>query len=141
LGLDKSKETFWKPSQAEILIDQELFVFNVKPFYLRLRFQQKLTDQEENVKSQFDIETGIYTIKIPKLVPGEEFVDLDLLSKLLQPKRTAPKSKIEVLDSENLEDSDEDEEEEAIQNWEIEQSVVNEEKDLVQSRIPWVHHV
>ena len=74
-------------------------------------------------------------------MPGEEFVDLDLLSKLLQPKRTAPKSKIEVLDSENLEDSDEDGEEEAIQNWEIEQSVVNEEKDLVQSRIPWVHHV
>ena len=74
-------------------------------------------------------------------MPGEEFVDLDLLSKLLQPKRTAPKSKIEVLDSENLEDSDEDEEEEAIQNWEIEQSVVNEAKDLVQSRIPWVHHV
>lgn len=87
--------------------------------------------------------SGIYTIKIPKLVPGEEFVDLDLLSKLLQPKRTAPKSKIEVLDSENLEDSDENEsdEEEAIQNWEIEQSIVNEEKDLVQSRIPWVHHV
>ena len=74
-------------------------------------------------------------------MPGEEFVDLDLLSNLLQPKRTAPKSKIEVLDSENLEDSDEDGEEEAIQNWEIEQSVVNEEKDLVQSRIPWVHHV
>ena len=74
-------------------------------------------------------------------MPGEEFIDLDLLSKLLQPKRTAPKSKIEVLDSENLEDSDEDDEEEAIQNWEIEQSVVNEEKDLVQSRIPWVHHV
>ena len=36
-------------------------------------------------------------------MPGEEFVDLDLLSKLLQPKRTAPKSKIEVLESENLE--------------------------------------
>ena len=74
-------------------------------------------------------------------MPGEEFVDLDLLSKLLQPKRTAPKSKIEVLDSENLEDSDENEsdEEEAIQNWEIEQSIVDEEKDLVQSRIPWVH--
>ena len=86
--------------------------------------------------------SGIYTIKIPKLVPGEEFADLDLLSKLLQPKRTAPKSKIEVIDSENLEDSDEDEDlEEAIQNWEIEQSIVNEEKDLVQSRIPWVHHV
>jgi len=87
------------------------------------------------VKSQFDIETGIYTIKIPKLVPGEEFVDLDLISKLLQPKRTAPKSKIEVLESENLEDSDENEsdEEEAIQNWEIEQSIVNEEKDLVQN--------
>ena len=51
------KRHFGKPSQAEILIDQELFVFNVKPFYLRLRFQQKLTDQEENVKSQFDIET------------------------------------------------------------------------------------
>ena len=59
-GKDKSKETFWKPSQAEILIDQELFVFNVKPFYLRLRFQQKLTDQEENVKSQFDIETLVH---------------------------------------------------------------------------------
>ena len=69
-------------------------------------------------------------------MPGEEFVDLDLLSKLLQPKRTAPKSKIEVLDSENLEDSDENEsdEEEAIQNWEIEQSIVNEERDLVQSK-------
>jgi len=39
------------------------------------------------------------------------------------------------LDSENLEDSDENEsdEEEAIQNWEIEQSIVNEEKDLVQN--------
>ena len=79
-------------------------------------------------------------MKIPKLIPGEEFTDLDLLSKLLQPKRTAPKSKIEVLGSEeNLErseDSEEDEEdqEEAIQNWEIEQSIVNEERDLVQSK-------
>ena len=84
--------------------------------------------------------SGVYTVKIPKLVPGEEFSDLDLLSKLLQPKRTTPKSRIEVIDSENLEDSEEDEEE-AIQNWEIEQSIVNEEKDLVQSRIPWVHYV
>ena len=79
-------------------------------------------------------------MKIPKLIPGEEFTDLDLLSKLLQPKRTAPKSKIEVLGSEeNLqrsEDSEDDEEdqEEAIQNWEIEQSIVNEERDLVQSK-------
>ena len=78
-------------------------------------------------------------MKIPKLVPGEEFTDLDLLSKLLQPKRTAPKSKIEVLGSEQnperSEDSEEDDdEEEAIQNWEIEQSIVNEERDLVQSK-------
>ena len=76
------------------------------------------------------------------MVAGEEFTDLNLLSKLLQPKRTAKKSKIEVIDSQNIdngsEEDSEDDEEEAIQNWEIEQSIVNEEKDLVQSRIPWV---
>merc|ERR1712113_698416 len=68
-----------KPSSAEILVDEELFVFNSKPFYLRLRFSNKLTNIEENIKSQYDIDTGVYTIQVPKLHPGEEFKDLDLI--------------------------------------------------------------
>ena len=49
----------FKPSSAEILIDGELFVFNAKPFYLRLCFGNKLTDLEENVQSEYDVDTYV----------------------------------------------------------------------------------
>jgi len=64
--------------------------------------------------------SGIYTIKVPKLIPGEEFTNLNLLKKLLQTKNEENVNKIEVL-SELENENNENEIEENIENWEMEQ--------------------
>ena len=41
---------FEKPSSAECYVSENLFVFNVKPYYLRLRFTGQLVDNDEFIK-------------------------------------------------------------------------------------------
>src|SRR3954451_12124026 len=42
---------------------------------------------DDHINASYDITAGEMNIKIPKETPGEEFPDLDLLTKLLAPKR------------------------------------------------------
>jgi len=116
-----------KPSSAECYVQDDLFVFNVKPFYLRLRFSGQLNGDDELIKCTFDVADGVYTVRVLKLTPGEEFTDLDMLSKLLATKKPPPPpmARIEVMDSEG-EDEYEMDAEEALQNWEMEQTVDDE---------------
>ncbi|RIA98554.1 SHQ1 protein [Glomus cerebriforme] len=79
------KTPYIKASDVELYCEGPDFTFYVKPYYLRLHFSGNLVD-DDRVNASYDIATGEMNIKIPKETPGEEFLDLDLLTKLLAPK-------------------------------------------------------
>ncbi|KAK6465317.1 SHQ1 protein-domain-containing protein [Scheffersomyces coipomensis] len=65
----------------EFTIDEELFIFSLPPYYLRLRLPFPLADDEERSNATFEGE--LIKVKVPKLTKGQFFHDLDLTSKLL----------------------------------------------------------
>jgi protein SHQ1 len=93
-----------------------LFTFHVNPYYLRLNFSHRLTEDEES-SAKYDPTSGHLTITLSKEVEGEEFEDLDLLAKLLAPRspinvRSGPS--IEVLDTKKAFQEDADRVTEAL---------------------------
>ena len=68
--------------------------------------------EDDEASAQYDPSSGFLTVTLTKAVPGQHFEDLDLLAKLLAPRRTEQPPQgplIEVLGSENNEASAEDE--------------------------------
>src|ERR1044072_1536222 len=62
----------------------------------------------DNINASYDITAGEMNIKIPKETPGEEFPDLDLLTKLLAPRsiRAPERPLIEVIGGNDDDDDD-----------------------------------
>lgn len=92
-------------------MDETLFTLHINPYYLRLNFPHALQEDDE-ASAQYDLGTGFLAVTLTKAVPGQHFEDLDLLAKLLAPRSSEPGSLgplIEVLDSQNAEESAEDE--------------------------------
>lgn len=78
--------------ELEFQVEGDLFVFSLSPYYLRLRFPGRLLNDEdekviddESFKSttSYDAVNCVINISICKETPGEDFPDLDLISKLL----------------------------------------------------------
>lgn len=67
----------------EMVIEDNLFIFALPPYYLRLRFPHSLIDDEERSRAEFKSSESIIAIRVPKLNKGEDFPDLDLSAKLL----------------------------------------------------------
>lgn len=142
----------------EMIVDNELFIFSLSPYYLRIRLPFSCIDDERS-HAEFDSKTESVKIKIPKLNKGEFFPDLDLTTKLLarstneadegpllketnslesnnaQPKEeNAPKPLIQELDVNNDISGTSTNLEESIAegekfNWEIAQSMPNPEEE------------
>lgn len=99
----------------EMVVNDNVFVFSLPPYYLRLRFPKMLVENED-AHSEFVPKEECIKIRVPKLNKGEFFPDLDLGAKLLarmnepsdpktlsDPNSSKPKGLIEELDiSENL---------------------------------------
>ncbi|ODV84217.1 hypothetical protein CANARDRAFT_8894 [[Candida] arabinofermentans NRRL YB-2248] len=66
----------------EMVVDDNVFIFSLAPYYLRLRFSNSLIDDERS-HSEFVPHEECISVKIPKLNTGEFFKDLDLTAKLL----------------------------------------------------------
>lgn len=66
----------------EMVVDNDVFIFSLPPYYLRLRFPHKCVEDERS-QAEFDSVSGFVKIKIPKEIKGQEFPDLDLTAKLL----------------------------------------------------------
>lgn len=83
----------------EITIEDEVFIFLCKPYYLRLHLPGCLNEDSRNTKSSYDADTGEFVFTYGKAIAGEHFPDLDLITKLLCTKVdvTEGKRKIEVL--------------------------------------------
>jgi protein SHQ1 len=83
-----------------------LFTLHVNPYYLRLNFSHNLLEDDES-SAKYDGTSGYLTITLTKEIPGQEFKDLDLLAKLLAPKKTEVAPNIEVVGQENNDVEDE----------------------------------
>ncbi|KAL6948723.1 hypothetical protein ACO0QE_001196 [Hanseniaspora vineae] len=68
----------------EINVDENLFIFHLSPYYLRLRFDHPLIDDEDHPASaEYKLKEECIDLKIPKLNKGQVFDDLDNPLKLL----------------------------------------------------------
>ncbi|XP_074646856.1 protein SHQ1 homolog [Tubulanus polymorphus] len=109
-----------KVKDTEIFMEEDEFKFYSKPYYLRLTLPGKIIENgKESAKYEADIAS--YTVKVPKLNPGEYFEGLDMITKLLAPKgkSTAAAPLIEVLESSSNAEFDDIDEEDI--DWQIEQ--------------------
>lgn len=66
----------------EMVVNDNVFVFSLPPYYLRLRFPKSLVENED-AHSEFVPKEECIKIRVPKLNKGEFFPDLDLSAKLL----------------------------------------------------------
>ncbi|CCE89057.1 Piso0_001855 [Millerozyma farinosa CBS 7064] len=130
-------------SAVEMIVQEELFIFSLPPYYLRLRLPKPCIDDERS-HSYYDSKNESVNVKIPKLNKGEWFPDLDLQAKLLarqvnneqirevdSVKKDEPSQKsgplIEELDVSNnivdTQNSSDHAEEGEMFNWEVKQTV------------------
>lgn len=66
----------------EMTVDNEVFIFSLNPYYIRIRLPFPCIDDERS-HARFDSASECVKIKIPKLTKGQFFPDLDLTTKLL----------------------------------------------------------
>ncbi|KAG6335151.1 hypothetical protein ID866_3935 [Astraeus odoratus] len=97
-----------RASDVEISVDATLLTVHINPYFLRLNFPHSVVEDDHS-SAQYDPSSGYLTITLTKEVKGQHFPDLDLLAKLLAPRRTRdpPGPSIEVIPSrDTLQDDD-----------------------------------
>ncbi|KAI1721090.1 SHQ1 protein [Ditylenchus destructor] len=75
---------------AEIVYEGKTFLFNCKPYFLRLFLPKEVqeNDAENDVgNATYDCDSNCFTVKVPKRVKGEHFPNLEMLSELLAPQK------------------------------------------------------
>ncbi|OWZ20941.1 hypothetical protein PHMEG_0004585 [Phytophthora megakarya] len=79
---------FVRVSEMEFYVDGRDFTFFCKPYLLKLHFPHQVVD-DELAKAVYDPnkDNGTIVVHLPKKEPGQDFPDLDMLTKLLQPQR------------------------------------------------------
>lgn len=104
----------------EMVVNDNVFVFSLPPYYLRLRFPKPLVENED-ANSEFVPKEECIKVRIPKLNKGEFFPDLDLEAKLLarlnepsnsldnKNKKEKPSSFVQEMDVSNVVEEDTDE--------------------------------
>lgn len=111
-----------KAAEKYVYFEDCDFIFHCKPYFLRLNLPGKVM-YEEDPPVSYDLEKGTVTVKMKKANPGEDFEDLDLITKLLVPKGKPSSSApmIEVIGESKLEEEQCEEECDEF-DWFIEQS-------------------
>ncbi|ODQ67219.1 box H/ACA snoRNP assembly protein Shq1 [Nadsonia fulvescens var. elongata DSM 6958] len=116
----------------EMVVDKDLFIFSLHPYYLRLRFPHKVLD-DERANASYDLGKSTVAVKLPKENKGEEFEDLDMTSKLLA--RSTNVSEIGTSSAPLIEEMNQSEPEESMErrkeifeqaeefNWELPQDI------------------
>ena len=75
-----------KITSAQFEIDGYTFFFYLKPYFLKLTFAQPRQDENTALnKATYDIDKQLLFCKVQKLNSGEEFSDLNMITKLLTP--------------------------------------------------------
>lgn len=121
---------------VEMVVNDNLLIFSLPPYYLRLRFPKSLVE-DERATSQFVPKEECIDIKVPKLNKGEHFEDLDLSARLLarlnEPSTTTRGPLIEEVDTQepNIDNRVQTMETEGLEyDWEVPQVVPSIETTL-----------
>ncbi|XP_066521527.1 protein SHQ1 homolog [Hoplias malabaricus] len=114
---------YTRTSEFDVFIDGEDFKFYAKPYFLRLTLPGRIV-QDGREKATFDIDKGLFTMRVPKETPGQHFEGLQMLTSLLAPKgsRSAKPLVEDVGACGGSEAGQEDEDEEDF-DWQLEQEV------------------
>lgn len=68
--------------ELEVEVEKDTFLFLCKPYYLRLNLPGNILENS-NTKSSFDSDTGEFTFSYEKETCGEDFKDLEFITKFL----------------------------------------------------------
>jgi len=134
-----ARTPYIKASEADFYLLGNQFKFYCKPYFLRLTFSHNIIENGKE-KASYNVNTLEFTFYLPKENIGEQFNDLDLITKLLEKKSSTTTSgpKIQLLDEtdgtnlsetidQNLNDDDyeddEDEDKDEQEEWEFEQNI------------------
>ena len=116
---------FTNIDRTEVFMDGTDFRFSSPPYFLRLHLPGEV-EESDAASGAWDAETTSFVVKCPKVVEGENFAGLDMLTQLLTPKGdTSVKNAVEELDGEDFEGEEEEEDEDI--EWYFEQNVPAEE--------------
>jgi protein SHQ1 len=101
-----------KLSTIEYVVNEKTFRFFVKPYFLRLTFEQEICESENSDDMSYDSETGSIVIKILKKNKTEFFTNLNMLTMLLSNQQKPEKKKvlIEMIEEEEIENGQEEDE-------------------------------
>ncbi|XP_056130898.1 protein SHQ1 homolog [Lampris incognitus] len=121
---------YTRTSEFDLYIDGTDFKFYAKPYFLRLTLPGRIVEDGRE-KATFDIDKGLFTLRVPKETPGENFEGLQMLTILLAPKGSrSAKPLVEDISTVSgacggSEGNDEEEDEEEF-DWQVEQEVYTE---------------
>ncbi|KAK3790481.1 hypothetical protein RRG08_015950 [Elysia crispata] len=102
---------FIKITEADCYATDDEFYFHAQPYYLRLHLPGEVVDDEHSAShSQYDTDKGQLTVRLLKKVCGQWFEGLDLLTKLLTPKKVDPSkcTGVEVITHSNFTNTEKD---------------------------------
>ncbi|KAI5619504.1 protein SHQ1-like [Silurus asotus] len=122
---------YTRTSEFDVYVEGEDFKFYAKPYFLRLTLPGRII-QDGREKASFDIDKGLFTMRVPKETAGQHFDGLHMLTSLLAPKgsRSAQPLVEEIGACSTSEACQEDDEEDF--DWQVEQQpyVESSEEDL-----------
>ena len=117
---------FTNIDRTEVFMEGTDFRFSSPPYFLRLHLPGEV-EENDAATGAWDAETTSFVVKCPKVVEGEHFLGLEMLTQLLTPKGdTSMKNIVEELNREDSEGREEEEEEDI--EWYFEQNVPAEEE-------------
>ncbi|KAF2071149.1 hypothetical protein CYY_007524 [Polysphondylium violaceum] len=133
-----ARTPYIRASEADFYLLGNQFKFYCKPYFLRLTFSHNIIENGKE-KASYNVNTLEFTFYLPKENVGEQFNDLDLITKLLEKKSTnnnTPKIQLidendgtnlsetidQQLDDEDNQDEDGDDENEQ-EEWEFDQHI------------------
>ncbi|KAM9813993.1 protein SHQ1 homolog [Neosynchiropus ocellatus] len=119
---------YTRTSEFDLFIDGTDFKFYAKPYFLRLTLPGRIV-QDGREKARFDIDKGLFTLRVPKETPGENFEGLQMLTSLLAPRGCRSAKPLVEDVSAGCGGDAEDEEGEEEFDWQVEQEVYAERSE------------
>ncbi|KAE8297957.1 Protein SHQ1-like protein [Larimichthys crocea] len=118
---------YTRTSEFDLYIDGTDLKFFAKPYFLRLSLPGRIVEDGRE-KAKFDIDKGLFTLRVPKETAGEHFEGLQMLTSLLAPKGSrSAKPLVEDISTECSESvGDDEDEDEGDFDWQVEQEVYKE---------------
>ncbi|XP_061584671.1 protein SHQ1 homolog [Cololabis saira] len=123
---------YTRTSEFDLYIDGTEFKFYAKPYFLRLTLPGRIVEDGRE-KATFDIDKGLFTLRVPKETAGEHFEGLQMLTSLLAPKGSrSARPLVEDVSAEcsvSAGDEEEEDDEEEEFDWQVEQQVYTERSE------------